>query len=346
MTATPSRAAYLVGTMPGRDAPEAITTALRYLGPALSQVSDGETGDRRNWIELEIMRAMQLSGLTNLNPEVGFTGYDDLPWFRPDRRLTAEDFGPVLTLESAFTESYPVFTELRSRWNLPGLRLQASVPAPLDLGLYMFHEQGLGPEIQDPITEAKARQVRACYTLAGADAAYQLESVAAVKMVADSPDRAKYAAALLTDLPSRCPGTAWAFHPCYGDWRHEAMTRPGSALPLVQLCAEVTAQWPAAATLRWLHLPLAAASEPPSLDPAWYEPLGALRDHLPPGCQVAAGFVHELLSLGQLRDLQEIIEVAYGGEMAVAPACGLGRRPDPRQPFDILEKMAALAGLE
>jgi len=67
---------------------------------------------------------------------------------------------------------------------------------------------------------------------------------------------------------------------------------------------------PEAAVLEYVHLPFAAAGKPPWADPAWYEPLASLS--LPPGCRLAAGFVHELLDLASLRGLLGIIEEAYG----------------------------------
>jgi len=79
----------------------------------------------------------------------------------------------------------------------------------------------------------------------------------------------------------------------------------------------------------------------PRRGPAWYQALGDLR--LPDGCRFAAGFVHEALDLDANRTVLGLVEDADGAQVTVATSCGLGRRPDPGQVPDALEKMAALA---
>jgi hypothetical protein len=57
-----------------------------------------------------------------------------------------------------------------------------------------------------------------------------------------------------------------------------------------------------------------------------------------------AGFVHEDFAVEQLRQIQAIIERHVGHEVDVAATCGLGRREDPAQAFDAMDKSLALVG--
>lgn len=346
-----ARYTHLIGALTAPSADEAMATALQYLGPTLLSLPDGEnpTGQfptRHLWIQPELLGIPGLPGVVNCNPQAGMTGYEDIYWYRAERPLAAEDFAPVVILYRAFEQSYPVFCEVRDRYRLPGLRFQIGMPAALDLATMAFLEAGLAPALHDPITDAKAAQVRAVHARAPG-VVFQLESPWSVRMVVGSEDAAKtaeVAASMLVGLPRRCPATMWGVHLCDGDWFHEAVIEPGSALPLVLLANEIAAQWPTgpeAPVLDYIHLPLAAAAKPPATDPAWYQALGDLR--LPDGCRFAAGFVHEALDLDANRAVLGLVEDAYGAQVTVATSCGLGRRPDPGQVPDALEKMAAMA---
>ena len=346
-----ARYTHLIGALTAPSAGEAMTTALQYLGPTLLSLPDGENPTkqfptRHLWIQPELEGIPKLAGVVNRNPQAGMTGYDDTYWYSAERTLSADDFAPVVILRRAFEQTYPTFLEVRDRYQLPGLRYQIGTPAVPDLAFFTFHEAGLASALHDPITEAKAAQVREVHAQApGAE--FQMETPWAVQMVASSEDpvkTAEYVASLLVDLPRRCPGTMWGVHLCDGDWFHRAVIEPGSALPLVLLANEIVAQWPTgpeAPVLDYIHLPLAAAAEPPATDPAWYQALGDLR--LPDGCRFAAGFVHEALDLDANRAVLGLVEDAYGAQVTVATSCGLGARPDPGQVPDALEKMAALA---
>jgi hypothetical protein len=330
---------------------------LDYLGPTLQLLPDGENGTadipgRADWIAPELGAVPGLPGVITHNAQARYASYDDVPWFEATGPLTADDFDLVVILQRAFQVSYPVFRALRDERGFPRLRFQAGGPSAVDLALIAFREAGLSPDLLGAIAEAKARQVRACHAQAPGDVVFQLETPVAVRWVASAGDPAKAAAhvaGLLTDLPGRCPGTAWGIHLCDGDWNHQAAADPSSALPLVLLASEIIAQWPAvpdAPVLDYIHMPFAAAGKPPATEAAWYAPLASLRRQMPAGCRLAAGFVHELLDLAALRGLLGVIEDAYGGPVTIAATCGLGRRPDPGQAVDAVTKMAALAAAQ
>ena len=314
-------------------------TILWYLGDSITSLPGGETGKRAGWIEEELRAVGRLDGITVLSDE--FIDYEHTPYYQADRQLVTADFAPAIQLLPSFREEWAVFERLTAERGSDML-YQRGVPAPLDLSLYAFKGAGLDPGLLNPVTEAKALQLLRVNAETQGRVRFQLESPAAVVMAADG--QAKFAAQMLTGLPSVCPGTLWAVHLCCGDWHHKAMTHLPSAAPLAELTAELAERWPYLAKWDVLHLPMAAADEPPSLNPDWYEPLRGIREVLPEGCQLAAGFVHADPELDQLKWLQDTIEEIWGAEVMVAPSCGLGRYPDPDQALKVLARQAVLAG--
>jgi hypothetical protein len=358
-----NRFTHLVGGFPGDSTRGAMAQLLEYLGPTLLYLPDGETAtpdipDRPDWIAPELRGVSGLRGVRMCFEDARYegydTGYENVPYYQPTEPLAVADFAQALILQQAFEASYPVFCELRGEREASPLRFQAGTPSAFDLALLAFRDEGLDADLLNPITQAKAQQVRACHAQAPGDVVFQLETPAATRWVATAADPAKeaaYVAGLLTELPRLCSGTAWGVHLCLGDWNHQSAVDPDSAMPLVVLAKEIIAQWPAgipdAPVLEYVHLPFAAASKPPAADPEWYAPLADLRSHMPPGARLVAGLVHEDLDLPALRRLLAIIEAAYGAQVTIAATCGLGRRPGDDhglgQAVDALTKMAALS---
>jgi hypothetical protein len=102
----------------------------------------------------------------------------------------------------------------------------------------------------------------------------------------------------------------------------------------------LAAAWPSDRTLEFIHVPFAAAEEPPTFDPAFYQPLSRL--DIPQSVRFIAGCIHESLSSDQQVELLRLIEDRAGREVDVAAACGLGRRPDVSQAWDAMEKALLL----
>lgn len=288
-----ARYTHLIGALTAPSAGEAMTIALQYLGPTLLSLPDGENPTkqfptRHLWVQPELERIPELAGVVNRNPQAGMTGYDDTYWYSAERPLSADDFAPVVILRRAFEQTYPTFLEVRDRYRLPGLRYQIGTPAALDLAFFTFHEAGLASALHDPITDAKAAQVRAVHAQAPG-VVFQMETPWSVRMVASSEDAAKtaeYAASMLVALPQRCPGTIWGIHLCDGDWFHKEMIEPGSALPLVLLANEIAAQWPACRRPRSSTTSTCRSPRPPSRRP-WTRP--GTRRWVTCACPTAAG---------------------------------------------------------
>ena len=82
------------------------------------------------------MAVPEIPGVITRNAQAGYTSYEDTLWYEPGRPLTADGFEPMIIVQRAFRSVLAGHrgTAPRPR-DLPGLRMQARLPAPLDLAL-------------------------------------------------------------------------------------------------------------------------------------------------------------------------------------------------------------------
>ncbi len=342
-----SRRAHLVGAWPGRNPEHAMETALNHLAPFLDRMSDGETGDRSLWVTagIDTFRA---------NPDVemvhdgGWTSYEDMALWTVKDGHSLDPDNITLHYRNAFERSYPAFRVLRERFERPDLRFQVGIPAPMDLAVYTFGPAAFGdPSIVGACAAATLREISEIHAIAGDDVVFQIETVLALVAAAREPDPAAQAevarqfAGGLVDFVSGAPdGTHWGIHLCLGDFHHRAYGNMTDTGALVALCNELAVNWPSGCTLDYIHVPFAAAAEPPVDDEAFYAPLSDL--DLPDDVRLIAGFLHEKLDHQAHRDLLARIEGYVGREVDIAAACGLGRRDDPNEAFVAMRETAAL----
>jgi hypothetical protein len=324
--------------------------ALGRLAPYLLTLSDGETGPRAWWIGACIRNLGD-------NPDVeligggqrDFSSYQDVPQYRlrDGATLSAASLEACLPYEAAFTASYPLFRDLRVKYGRPDLPFQVGIPGQLDLAVDAFgFEVGFDPRYYEPSLEATASQVTKIAMAGGDDVLFQLETPGALisMAVADHAAAAQTAgqmAALTIQLPAAVPaGTRFGVHLCLGDLNHKSMVGMRDIGPAVVLANELAAAWPPDRSLEFIHMPFAAAEEPPTFDPAFYRPLTELE--IPDSVRFVAGCIHESLSSDKQVELLRLIETQAGREADVAAACGLGRRPDVSQAWDAMEKALLL----
>jgi hypothetical protein len=324
--------------------------ALGRLGPYLLTLSDGETGPRAWWVGTCIKNMAD-------NPDVELAGgglhdfstYENVPQYRlrDGATLSTANMEACLPYETAFTASYPVFRDLRDRYGRPDLPFQVGIVGPLDLAADTFgFEAGFDPRYYQPSLDATASQITKIAAAGGSDVLFQLETPAALIGVAMAGDEAatptaRHVAALTAQLPAAVPpGTRFGVHLCLGDMNHKAMVGMRDVTPAVLVANEIGAAWPSDRPLEFIHMPFAAAEEPPSFDQDFYLPLTKL--DLPPSVRFVAGCIHESLSDDQQADLLQMIESQVGRQVDVSAACGLGRRPDAGQAWDAMDKALLL----
>ncbi len=357
-----SRSVHLVGAWPGEFGVDAMDTAFNRLGPKLARMSDGETGDRSQWLlpTMAWMRAnpdveRQESAIPVRVLERGKKTEDgEKPkggggWYllRDGHSLNPDhiQMGYVF----AFKQSYPAFKTLRERYEQPDVSFQVGIPSPLDLARVAFGlDAMLEPSLTEPFTVATLDQIKQILADAGDDVIFQIETVGTLLAVAmaspeDQPPVADRMAEELVKLVEQTPaGTRFGAHLCLGNYQHKASMQLQDARPIVLLANALARHFPAGRQLEYIHAPLAAAALPPSLDDAWYEPLSELDLG---GVRFIAGFVHEALDTEQLTQLLATIERFTGCEVDVSSTCGLGRLPSSDMAWDNMEKADKLAAL-
>jgi len=123
-----TRKTHLVGAWPGFSGAHAMDTALRRLGPHLLRMTDGETGERSQWImpSIDWLRA---------NPDLelirdgDYSDYENKPVFRIRDGHRFDPDNIELGQYRAFQRSYPAFKELRERHGYPEISFQVGTPA-------------------------------------------------------------------------------------------------------------------------------------------------------------------------------------------------------------------------
>jgi hypothetical protein len=300
--------------------------ALETLGPGLSSLPDGETGERFHWI-IHIIEGLRSHPDFELVKDGGWTDYKDTPVFRVRKGHTVSglDLGHV----AAFEESYPLFVEARGAAGLHDLTFQVGIPGDFDMALFVLGPRGALTG-KRPFTDATVAEIEAIHARAGDDVVFQLEIPAELIMVSRMPQAAQPGVARLmargvAELARRSPvGARFGVHLCLGDMNHHALGRMKDTAPLVTLANALARAWPADRPLEFMHAPFAAADIPPSTSPRWYAPLDRLR--LGAGTRFVAGFAHEDQPLEDQLFVLDLIERSVGERVTISHACGLGRR--------------------
>lgn len=324
-----TRRSLLVGSIPAADTHNAVELALTELGRTLMCVPDGETGPRSQWVA-SIIAALRDHPALELTRDGQWSDYHDRPRYRVRRGASLDPDLLHLGYDEALRESRPVLDSLVAKHDLTGVSYQVGVASGFDLALLAFGPVG-ALRYRKAFNLAASREIRAIRRILNDDVVFQIELPAELVAVSRAPRILRPAIAhwmaRISVEPARLAprGTKFGVHLCFGDLHHRAlMAVSKDCAPTVSLANAIAAQWPSGTPLRYLHIPLAAGDNAPSLDESYYAPLAKLS--LPLHTRLVAGFVHEALSPEQLRAVLTMVESAYGRPVDVAAPCGLGRR--------------------
>jgi hypothetical protein len=340
------RRAHLVGSIPAPSASDAMRLAVDRLGPDLDYLPDGETGERRNWV-ISMIDAFRDHPDIRLVKPGDWSDYDKTPRFglRPGHRL----YGAALDLgiTSAALAARPEFDALRDKLEQASQgrpRFQVGIPSDVDLALFTFGPAG-PVRYRRPFTEALASTMHQVHAAFGDDVLFQIEVPVEQVVLARAPSPARPALATvlagrIAALAQGAPvGARFGLHLCLGDMNHRALGKVTDAGPLVQLANAAVRRWPAGWPLEYVHAPLAAADNPPTADPAFYQPLSDLR--LGPDVRFIAGFAHEDQDERTQVSIRQMIEDAVGQPVGISTSCGLGRR-QPDAALAAMDRIKAL----
>jgi hypothetical protein len=299
------------------------------LGPLLSRMPDGETGERRRWIYwqrtmLERHPAMEVdseAGLLELRQWDGsLLRRAPLLRFRPGVDPDRVEF-PTGYAEAA-RESWALFDRLRREGALPaGLRFQVCLPTPMS-SAFMY----VSPRAHDDYQRAYERSLRRDLDriVAGiprADLSIQWDVCQEVLVFEDyfptrPPDYKERIFALLARLGDAVPEEVeLGYHLCYGSPADQHLVMPKDTAILAALTRAIVTR--VKRRVDFLHLPVPRERD----DAAYFAPLRDLA--VPPGLRLYLGLLHHDDPDGDRRriDVARDAVSAFG----VATECGWGR---------------------
>ena len=324
-----SRSIHLVGTLPTESTKEAMAWAMWILGRTLGPtMPDGETGERRDWVNRLIENLKSHPDL-ELKGEEGSSGYQDRAAFRvkKGRQLRSVE----LDYFAEFEKSWPLYQEIVQP---AGRRLQVGIPGHVDVAAVAFGFN-LPTALRNlaPFRDATIRELAAIWDHGGTQVTFQLEVPVELKILTRIPVPGRWVAAkqiareILKVVEAAPDGSRYGLHLCLADLNNKPMGRPVDAGPLVALANALMAAWPAGRVLEYLHVPLANGSEIPTMDPDYYAPLSEL--WLPDHVRFIGGFIHERSTIKNLIMIRDQIEYNLGRRIDIGASCGLGRRQRP-----------------
>jgi len=332
--------AHLVGSVPLESAEAVFRRVLGALGPELSRVPDGETGERRRWIYwqrtmLENHPAMEVdtdAGLLELKQWDGsLLRRAELLRFKAGVAPDAVDF-PTGYAEAA-AGSWALFERLRRlRVVPPGIRFQVCLPTPMS-SAFMY----VSPRSHDDYLRAYERALmraldRIVAEVPHADLSIQWDICQEVLVFENyfptrPADYKERIFGLLGRLGDAVPaGVELGYHLCYGSPADQHLVMPKDTAILGEIAGAIFAR--VRRPVDFLHLPVPRERD----DAGYFAPLRGLV--LPGPTRLYLGLIHHGDTRGDRRriDAARAVVPSFG----VATECGWGRG-DPSRLDGLLE---------
>jgi methionine synthase II (cobalamin-independent) len=332
--------AHLVGGLQAPDAETAMRTTAGILGRHLRALTDGETGERAQWIWWQIGKLTAVDGIT----VAGTHGIEDAD--NPDY----SEF-PALAIDPSVSElpvrslgyaddaeaSYATFRRLREEGVVPeGVRFQVSIPTPyatVVAWVTSADQASFFPIYADAIANEVAEIAR---VIDAADLAIQYDVAVEIGALTGNFDTGgdlgekRFVVDALKDILERTPSDVdRGLHFCYGDYKHRHFTIPED----LSLCVELANGVGDAAD--FVHMP---ADRETGREPAYFEPLRDLSAR-----RLALGVVDYEADEERTRELVQAAATGGGGmEFAVATECGMARIDERGPGAPSLERLLEL----
>ncbi|MGC1409042.1 MAG: hypothetical protein WA864_08900 [Acetobacteraceae bacterium] len=328
--------AHLIGSVPLPDAEAVFRTVARELGPYLSRMPDGETGNRIRWIwwQREMLLHHPAMELDRDTPPFEVRQWDGVllrttDWlrFRPgvDPATVTFDTGYA----AAARDSYAIFRRLRDAGEIPAdMRFQVCLPTPMASG-YMYvspaslaaylpvYERSLLVALRDITNSIPHRDLSIQWDVCQevlvferyfphTPASYQADIAAELARLGDAvPDDVE------------C-----GYHLCYGSPRDEHLIMPKDTAIMVEMTRGLLSGL--RRRMDFLHLPVPKDRS----DDVYFAPLSDLR--LPADTTLYLGLIHHADAAGDRARIDAARKVVP--HFGVATECGWGRTDPARVP--------------
>lgn len=331
--------AHLVGGLKAEDAETAMRTTTRILGRHLRSLTDGETGERSQWIWWQIGMLTAVDGIEMAGTHGTASeneDYAEFPALGVDASVTEL---PVRSLgyADAAESSYEIFRRLREEGVVPeGVRFQVSIPTPYATVVAWVREedqQRFFPIYADAIAGEVAEIARVVdpddLTIQY-DVAVEIGALTANMPAAGELAEKRFVVEALRDVLARTPGDGErGVHFCYGDYKHRHFTIPQDLSLCVELANAVSD------ATDFVHMP---ADRETGRDPGYFEPLRDLSAR-----RLALGVIDYEGDEERTHELVQAASTGSGGmEFAVATECGMARIDERGPGAPSLERLLEL----
>jgi hypothetical protein len=334
--------AHLVGGLRAPDAEAAMRTAAGILGRHLRAVTDGETGERSQWIWWQIGRLTAIDGIEmagmSENPNTENEDYETFPQLSVSPSVL--ELPPrALGYADAAEASYAVYRRLRAEGVIPpDVKFQVSIPTPYATVVawvpveaqetfFPVYADAMAAEVRD-IARAIDRDDLVIQYDVAVEFGVLTASFAAAGNLAEKQYIIEALEQALDDVPA---GVERGLHLCYGDYKHRHFHAPEDLSVCVDLANGV------GAAADFVHMPVDREN---GRDPAYHEPL---RDLSPVPTRLALGVIDYEGDPQRTRDLVAAASAGSGGmTFEVATECGMARIDQRGPGGPSLERLLAL----
>src|SRR5215470_1246827 len=338
---------HLVGSVPLTSAREVFETVGAALGPYLRHLSDGETGERLDWITwLEPVFARHPAFEPSPEKFQVHAGAALHTRYRlkPGVSIDAVRFDDILYGDIAL-QSYQAFADAKRRGRIPAhCKFQVDlVPAHSIIWLYVVDE--LQPAIDPLFNDAVLREIdKIAAGIPHDELAIQFDIASAVFARLERNQPTAYGKTkgemqerfteIVTRLANRVPADVdLLFHFCYGDAGHKHVVEPTDMGDMVEFANRLRRR--VHRPIRLIHMPVPRGRT----DDAYFAPLGRL--DLAPDTELCLGLVHYTDGVdgtkARLAAARRHVE-----RFSIATECGFGRR-DPATIPELLRIHAEVA---
>jgi len=342
------RSAYLVGSVPLRNAQDVFETVSAALGPRLLTLPDGETGERLDWITwLEPVFANNPAFEPSSEIFQLHAGVPGRRRYGLRRGLSAGD----VTFDNLFyadiaRRSFATFAELKRQGRIPAhVKFQVDL-VPAHSVIWLFVEEKLQRAIDPIYNDAVLREIdKIAASIPPGELAIQFDIASAVFARLERNQPGPYGAtkeemqesfsAIVVRLAERVPADVdLLFHFCYGDAGHRHVVEPTDMGDMVDYANRLVAQLKR--PISQIHMPVPRGRS----DDAYFGPLAKL--NLAPQTRLCLGLVHCTDGVPGTRTRIAAAE-KYVRDFGIATECGFGRR-DPNTIAELLRIHAEVAG--
>lgn len=337
---------HLIGSVPLDSAETVFRKLAGALGPWLSRIPDGETGERARWIRYQ---QLMLQSHPAMEPDTDALTFRFVQWdgklvrewhqVRFRRGVEPKRVSFDIGYDRAALESYAVFRRLRDEGVIPaGVRFQVCLPTPLAIAV-MY----VSPSARAAFIEVYERAMHATIRrildgIPAADLSVQYDVCQEVLVFENYfPGRpADYKREVfdgLARLGNLVPdGVELGFHLCYGSPADEHLVQPKDAGILVELMNGIGEG--VRRRIDFLHIPVPKDRT----DDAFFAPLKDWRRG--PETRLYLGLIHHADADGDRKRIEAARH--HVPDFGIASECGWGRTDPGRLP-DLLEAHARAA---